>query len=339
MNDDSRSGVDLAQRLSDLTDLVTPFAIQAAAELGMADALAEGPVAAGELADRLGCDPRALHRLLRTLSRKEVFTETAPGVFALADLGQPLRSDHPQSLREANLPWLPNVASLNDLAHSVRTGRPAFDAVHGANLWEHLDTHPADAARFDQHMRAISRFEAESLLRSYDWAPVAGVADIGGGDGTLLRLLLTEHPRLTGALVERPRVASAAEDSFAGGPLADRLSFASADFFTDDMPRGYEVYVLKRIVYGFDDEQAVRLLANLRRALEPGARVLVVEPFTRGAAEDDSYFTYRVDLLMMAVPGGRVRSERELRSLLGEAGFGVRAVVGSATPAIEAVAR
>lgn len=339
MNNDSRSGVDLAQRLSDLTDLVTPFAIQAAAELGVPDALAGGPMAADALADRLGCDPQALRRLLRTLSRKDVFTETAPGVFALAELGQPLRSDHPLSLREANLPWLPNVASLNDLAHSVRTGQPAFDKVHGANLWDHLDTHPADAARFDQHMRSISRFEAESLLRHYDWASVASVADIGGGDGTLLRLLLTEHPSLTGALVERPHVASAAEKSFADDTCADRLAITSGDFFTDELPRGYEVYVLKRIVYGFDDEQAVRLLTNLRRSLAPGARVLVVEPFTRGATGDDPYFTYRVDLLMMAVPGGRVRSESELHALLAETGFDVRTVFASATPAIEATAR
>jgi O-methyltransferase domain len=328
--------VGLAQRLSDLTDLITPFAIQAAAELGVPDALANGPMSVDRLADHLGCDVRALGRLLRTLSRKRIFAETASGVFALAELGQPLRSDHPLSLREANLPWLPNVASLNSLAHSVRTGKPAFDEVHGANLWEYLDSHPSSAARFDQQMRSISRFEAESLLRSYDWSSVRTVADIGGGDGLLLQILLSEHPRLAGTLFERPQLAAKVSETFGDG---GRFTAEFGDFFTGELPRGREVYVLKRIVYGFDDEQAVRLLTNVRRSLERGARILIVEPFTGATPAEDPYFTYRVDLLMLAVPGGRVRSEEELLALLDRTGFSGREVIRSATPAIEAVAR
>lgn len=331
--------MDLVQRLSDLTDLVTPFAIQAAVALAVPDALAEGPMACDDIAARLGCHPPSLRRLLNTLSRKGIFAETAPGVFRLGELGQPLRSDHLLSLREANLPWLPNVASLNNLAHSVRTGRPAFDAVHGANLWDYLDAHPADAARFDAQMRSISRFEAHSLLAAFDWASVGSVADVGGGDGALLRILLGAHHKLVGTLFERPGLAAHVGKTVAEDELAGRFSVQAGDFFTDELPRGREVYVLKRIVYGFSDEQALRLLGNVRRALEPGARVLVVEPFTRGAREADAYFTHRVDLLMLAVPGGRVRSEQELRELLEDTGFAVREVIGSATPAIEAVAR
>jgi len=319
--------MDAAQRLSELTDLVTPFAIQAASELAVPDALAKGPRSLAELADELGCHAPSLRRLLRTLSHKEIFREIGTDVFELAPLGQLLRSDHPVSLREANLPWFPNVISLDNLAFSVRTGRTAFEDIHGANLWQYLAANPADGERFASHMHSISRFETESLLQAYDWGSVRTVADIGGGDGILLDLLLSRHPGLTGTLFELPQLACR--------PTVDgRFSVVAGDFFVDDLPRGHDIYVLKRILYGFSDDEVRMLLGNLRKAMAAGLRLLVVEPFTGAGAV--SYFTYRVDLLMLAVPGGRVRSADELTALLGEAGFAVDRMLASATPAIEA---
>jgi len=326
----TRSDVELAQELSDLIDLITPFAIQAANELRVPDALAAGPLPVERLADRLGCQADALRRLLRTLSRKGIFDEVEPDVFALATLGQPLRSDHPVSLREANLPWLPFVMSLYQLPHSIRTGRPSFDHVHGMSLWEYLAANPRDAELFDRQMRSISGFEAMSLAESYEWEAVRTVADIGGGDGTLLNVLLSRYGSLTGTLFELPHLVS--KESIVDD---DRLSVAAGDFFVDELPRGREVYVLKRILYGFDDTKVLALLGNLRRAMEPGARALIVEPFTRAGA-DDPYFTHRVDLLMLAVPGGRVRSVEELGALLTASAFETGRVFASATPAIEA---
>lgn len=319
----------LAAELSDLIDLITPFAIQAANELRLADALAGGPRTVEQLADALDCRADALRRLLRTLSRKDIFAEPEPDVFALGRLGELLRSDHPISLREANLPWLPNVLSLADLAHSVRTGLPSFDHVHGTDLWHYLATHPDDAELFDRQMRSISGFEAASLVASYPWGTVRSVADIGGGDGTLLTALLAAYGTLTGTLFDQPQVLPTVD-----GPFA----LVAGDFFVDDLPPEHDLYVLKRIVYGFSDQQANALLANLRRATRPGARVLLVEPLLRGGAADP-YFTHRIDLMMMAVPGGRVRTVQELTALLDDAGFAVSRVIDSATPAIEAVAR
>lgn len=319
--------LDFAQELNDLIDLVTPFAILAVNELRVPDALAAGPLPVDRLADNLSCQLDPLRRLLRTLSRKGIFDEVEPGVFGLGRLGELLRSDHPISLREANVPWLPNVVSLNMLAHSVRTGQPAFQQAYGATLWEYLAAHPSDGAMFDRQMRSISGFEATSLLRTYEWDIVRSVVDIGGGDGTLLNALLSQHKSLTGTLFDLPHVV----ESVVGG-----FSVVPGDFLVDELPRGGEIYVVKRILYGFDDAKVMSLLQALRRAMERDARLLVVEPFTGGA--DDPYFTHRVDLLMMAVPGGRVRSADELSAMLADAGFATKRVISSATPTLEAVA-
>ncbi|MGW7544688.1 methyltransferase [Streptomyces sp. NPDC054770] len=320
---------DLVARLTAITDFVTPFAVQAACELGIPDAIGDVPVPVEELAERVCCQPEPLRRLLRTLSRKEIFVEVEPGSFGLGTLGHLLRTEHPASLHAANLPWLPRIQALNSLAYSIRTGKSAFEHVHGVTVWEYLATHPEDSALFDRQMRSISGFEATSLLRSYDWPSAGTVVDVGGGDGLLLDAVLREHTGLKGVLVDLPQVVGNAVGPF---------DTVAGDFFEMDLPGTGDLYVLKRIVYGFADDQVLRLLANVRAAARTGAKVLVVEPFSSDTA-DEPYFTHRVDLQMLACPGGRVRSERRLGELLETSGFTVTRTVASATPAIEACAR
>src|SRR5215218_2263243 len=74
-------------------------AVGVAAELGIADLLADGPKSSNELAQATGSHPRALYRLLRTLASIGVFTESAPRRFALTPMAELLRSDSPTSVR------------------------------------------------------------------------------------------------------------------------------------------------------------------------------------------------------------------------------------------------
>jgi DNA-binding IclR family transcriptional regulator len=71
----------------------------AAAELGIADALADGPRSVTELAEATTTHPPSLGRLLRLLVGAGLFTEVGPGRFALTHVGEGLRSDVPSSIR------------------------------------------------------------------------------------------------------------------------------------------------------------------------------------------------------------------------------------------------
>ena len=102
-------------------------AVYAAAKLGIADALAEGPLAADDVAAETGSDPDATHRLLRACAMFGLFTEGGDGRFGLTALGKGLRSGTTGSM-------LPVILMLGDpqyqgpwgqLAYSVETGRPA----------------------------------------------------------------------------------------------------------------------------------------------------------------------------------------------------------------------
>src|SRR5258708_5785909 len=67
-------------------------AIGVAADLALADRLAEKPATADELAEATGAEPSALLRLLRALTTVGVFCREDGGRFALTPLGGARRS-------------------------------------------------------------------------------------------------------------------------------------------------------------------------------------------------------------------------------------------------------
>jgi len=98
-------------------------AIAVAAELGIADRLADGPRTAAELARECGVLEYPLYRMLRALAGEGVFAEDKDGRFALTPMAELLRSDHPRSLRDwtiyvADLPY----RSSMEMLHSLKTG-------------------------------------------------------------------------------------------------------------------------------------------------------------------------------------------------------------------------
>ena len=189
------------QVLAPLMDLVTPMALRVAATLRLADFMpddgtGEG-VALGDLAERAGADPDALARVLRHLVQHGVFTEPRPGQFAANQTAALLRAGQPGAA------WLDLDGfggrmdlAFTGLAHTVRTGEPAWEQVFGQPFWGYLDANPAISASFDATM-AVDAGSA-AVADGYDWTTVRHVADIGGGTGTLIAELLQRHPRLRG---------------------------------------------------------------------------------------------------------------------------------------------
>ena len=119
------------ERLTRLMDgYLSTQLLYLAARLGIADALAGGPLASGELARRVGADAGALHRVLRGLVIDGVLREHADGRFDLTPAGHLLRADAPGSVRGA-------VIARGDLYCGAAAGLlPAL--LHGGNAFEHV---------------------------------------------------------------------------------------------------------------------------------------------------------------------------------------------------------
>ena len=294
--------------------------LSVAAALGIADALKDGPRSIDELAAITQTHRPALFRLLRALASVGVFTHAADGCFALTPLARPLQQGAWGSLRALLLQmgsayrWQP----WGELLHSVRTGDPAFAQLFGSQVFDYYARHPDAAALFQEAMSEIASLVAPAVAAAYDFSNMEMVVDVGGGYGALLTTVLQAQPHLRGVLFETPTVATTATRRLEAAGLAARCSVVDGDFFTSVPPSG-DAYLLQFILHDWDDEHALTILRNCRRAMGPQSRLLLIE--TLIPPGDAPMLGKLLDLEMLVVCGGREREESEYCALLAAAGF------------------
>jgi hypothetical protein len=291
------------------------------AQLGLADLLAEGPKATGELARAAGAHAASLHRLLRGLATLGVVSEGDDGRFSLAPVGELLRAGGPGSLRagalQAGEAWYPAWGAL---LHTSRTGESGLGHVFGTQAFEHFARRPELGEHFNASMARASAELAPLLVEAYDFARFTKLVDVGGGHGALLAGILKATPRLEGVVFDLPHVVAGAAPRLAEAGVADRCELVGGDFF-ESVPDGADGHLLKWIVHDWDDDQAVRILDNCRRALGASGTLLLVERLLPRRAVDAPE-TIAADLTMLVLsPSGRERSEAEFRDLLAAAGL------------------
>jgi SAM-dependent methyltransferase len=292
-----------------------------AAELGIADRLAERPSTAAELANAAGVHPEALSRLLRALVAQGCFRLGRDGRYRNNRLSEGLRTGRPGSLRDFARYFgsAHNLSAWSAFAPALHDGKSAFERVHGMTTWEAFSGDPALGAVFSGAMAELTALEAPFLVDAYPFARHRSVCDIGGGQGTLLATILERDPKLSGCLVDGPLALASAKQRFEASGLSTRVQLLSADFF-EALPAGHDLYLMKDVLHDWDDQRAGRILQNVRAAMPEGGRLLISEMLLEpGEARFPGTFA---DLQMMVVCSeGRQRSISEMEALLRAAGF------------------
>jgi hypothetical protein len=337
--------------------------LRVAARLRLADHLAAGPASAEELAARTGVDAEGLRRLLRGLVTLGVFARRRDGRFrnnrrskALlsagaasrghgrlsrvarrrsaegADRRSPGRSEAAISLRDCALYFgsESQLRAWDELEETVSGGGSGFERAHGMNTWDWFEQHPEEQAAFAGTMVGITRLYAPGVASTYPFGEVRRLCDVGGGHGDLLTEVLLRHPRLEAVLLDSPGVLATARPFLAARGVLERVELAAGCFF-EAVPAGCDAYLLKNVLHDWDDERALRILGNCRRAMGPGHRLLVVE----AVVEEDTTRDIGPlsDLQMMVVCcGGRERGRGDYARLFERAGFRLRRVVRTPGP-------
>lgn len=304
--------------------IVDTKAMAVVADLRVADRLAGGPADAATLAAAAGVDADALERLLRYLVARGVFRRDRSGRYRNNRVSALLADDPASSMRAwarfYGAPW--HVAGWNELGHSVRTGDAGAAVAFGRPFWSHLTEHDLEAgALFDAAMADASRLQAGLLARRHDFSRCRSVCDVGGGTGTLLAGILAAHPQLHGTLYDLPAVVAKAAPTLVDAGVAERVTVIGGDFF-DAVPSGCDRYVLQAVVHDWDDESCVRILSNVRTAMAPDGRVLVLEQEL--PHHDGARLVRALDLEMLVDSGaGRERTRAEYEALFERAGLAV----------------
>lgn len=307
--------------LADLADYSFAFALRAVAAVGVADHLADGPRHIADLAQRTSCDRHGLIRVMRALTTKAVFAEHTDETFSLQPIGDLLRTDHPFSMR-----WFfrlePDVRAMAGLEHSIKTGEASFDHLFGMDYFDWLAANDEPRERFRESQRALNRLELLAVTRSYPWQEIGSMVDIGGNDGSLVTALLKRHPDLRGTVFDLPATVVTAAETFAKNGITERASCVAGNIFEGGVPAGADLYNIKRVLVGFSDKKAVAALTSIKNAMQPGSRLLIMEPM-RDAAD---HLGVSLDLLMLVLGRGRVRTPDEFGQLLRQAGLTTRKI-------------
>jgi hypothetical protein len=225
-------------------------------------------------------------------------------------------------------------ASLMD---SVKTGRPAAEAILGMPVFEYFAQNPEYSEVFNDAMTALSAPVAGAAIEAYDFSQYRLIVDVAGGHGEVLTSILRACPGVRGVLAEVGHVVEGARPRIASAGLSDRCQAVECDFF-EAVPPGGDAYVMKHIIHDWDDARASRILANIRTAMDGkrGAVILLESVIPSGSEPDPGKF---IDIEMLLWPGGRERTAEEFRALFERSGFELTKIVPTKSPlsVIEAI--
>jgi 2,7-dihydroxy-5-methyl-1-naphthoate 7-O-methyltransferase len=301
-------------RIDDMADLTTPMAIRVAASLRLADHIAGGVATVPELAQRTGTHPAALGALIGHLVAVGVFDEESDGGLSLTRLGKQLQ------LAQNFLGLEDSVGrselALTRLLDTVRSGRPGYPLVFGRTFWEDLVSKREVKASFDAMTDRHLRDEIDPLLAAYDWGAVTHLTDLGGGNGGLMIRILSAFDHIRGTIMELPGNADIVRDNLRAAGMADRCAVVPGSFLEPIAQLPQSTFVLASVLHDWADAEAVSIMQRCAEGLHPSENVLVIDSLSDGSRVDT-----RMDLLMLAMFGGRQRAMADMRQLASRAGL------------------
>jgi hypothetical protein len=303
--------------------------LQVVVAAGVADALGDEPETAAALARKTGCNADALERMLRLLASVEIFERVPDGRYAHNPSSRCCQGANPMTaaamIRMQGMPLF--FGAMANLAHTLRTGEPSIGSFAPDGMWAYLDAHPEEACLFDATMTYQSQVTSIAVLSVYDFCRFRRVADIGGGQGGLLKAILEAAPNAKGVLFDLPKVVA--------GVLEGARMRVVAGSFLDEVPPDCDLYILKFILHDWPDDKARTILANVRKAAPAGAKLLVVESLRSDTPDFEP--SKLMDVSMLALFGGRERTPGDFETLFAQAGFKLLRVIGSNNPMVSIV--
>lgn len=337
-----------AQYHKSLLDMVHGFMrgklLCTAVRLGIADALGEGKTTLLELATATSAKPDPLRRVLRALASIGVIEEIEPDRFSLTPLGRPLQRKTPQSVWASMVFWPDLIAEFWTYlpeclrAEDTTFAAPAMEKLGVKSRWS-MET---DAeALFHTVFAEPTANDMAPFVSAYDFSTCRVVADLGGADGALLSAILTANPQANGILVDRKQAIERAQSRLEAAGFAGRCQLIAGDLL-EEIPQGADLYILKSVLHGYDDEPARRILQECRSVMTEETRFLLIEavlPDTIRALDPQVEQMMMSDINMLAVTGGRERSKADWTALLSSADLKLQSiapVTGSTSSIIQA---
>ena len=292
-----------------------------AVELGVFSELANGPLDADTLRDRLGLHPRsardffdalvALGMLERDGDRYANTSET--DIFL--DRAKPSYIGGILEMANARL-----YGFWGSLTEGLRTGQPQNEAKAGDNFFEVLYSDTARLRQFMHAMTGLSMGAAKAMAQKFPWQKYQTFIDIGAAEGGLPVQLALAHPHLSGGGFDLPSVGPIFDEYVASSGLSDRLRFYPGDFFTDPVPQA-DVLVMGHILHDWNHDEKQMLLTKAYEALPMGGALIVYEAIIDDERRQNTFGLLMSLNMLIETPGGFDYTGADCCSWMREAGF------------------
>jgi SAM-dependent methyltransferase len=244
----------------------------AASELGLFEALGEGPVDLAGLAARTGLTPRTARISADAMVALGLLERHGDRYANTPVAAMFLSGATPADLRPLLRFWdRLSYPAWDDLAGALGRGRPARQV---------FDIDDELVPIMSAGIEAATAAACRALPDVAGLPPASRVLDIGGGTGSWVIALAAADPQLTATVFERPEVATVAQERLHTSAFAARIDVLAGDLLTDDLPRGYNGFLLANVVHYFAPETNKKILRKIRAAADPGAHLLVADFWT-----------------------------------------------------------
>jgi 2-hydroxy-4-(methylsulfanyl)butanoate S-methyltransferase len=244
-------------------------ALFAALEVGLFTELANGPASLGELARRLGIEPRPLRALLEAcvatellLRHGEHYRNSAGAERYLVRQARGYVGDY--YLRQIAATLYPQLPA----ARTVMRGGPAGGTYAG------FLADPARAEEFIRGQHAGSSGPAYLLAKTFAAGAYACLLDLGGGSGAFAIEMVRRHG-LSAIVVDHPSVVAVARKIVGETGLSDRIRCVEGDVVAGPWPSGADLILLSYVVSSYGPPVLREVLARAHAYLPPGGGLVV----------------------------------------------------------------
>lgn len=284
-------------------------------ELGIFDALADGPATAEKLATELTLDRDALERLLNAAVIEGLLEKNGDAYRNSVMVDSVLirgRTGYMGNWMRLMARWM---RIWVDLTTVVRTGKPQHDPSI------HLGDDPDFTRDFILAMHDYATLRGSEIARHLDLSDARTLLDLGGGPATYSILFAERWPNLDVTVFDLPGVLPIAEQNVRAAGVADRISLAAGDYHHDPVGEGFDVVFISDVLHQEDPNTCRAILRKAHAALRPGGKLVVQGMFLNEDRTTPRWPVMHSLILLQFYGGGRAYTVGETMGFAESAGF------------------
>lgn len=288
-------------------------AIISAGRLGLFEALADGPLSAAALAEKIAASPRGTRTLADFLvaigyleQQGEHFANTPSTQRWFTRAGQ---VNYTPGLLWSHEAW----SMMSGLAESVRTGGPQ------QLLWDAMVEKPHLGPLFSSYMGAFAADLGPDLLTHVPVLPsYRRLLDLGGSHGLHSIRFCQRYPQLEAVIVDMPSALTETGDEIARAQLSDRIRLSPGTLQAHDWGCDNDLVFYLSVAHNHTAEENALAIRQIGDSLKPGG-LLVIHEYVAETPLDALNAAFRLTLLLET--GTQTHAYADYCNWLNSAGF------------------